>query len=91
MVVPLKRATFRHAFVFFAALWTCGCQPERVTQANFDRIQMGMKLSEVEAILGKPDSSYQSVVSWKTNHEQTVISVTVDDRGIVTDKFAEKL
>lgn len=87
----LTLRAFTRVFVIVVALVSNGCQPERVTQANFDRIEIGMKLSEVEAILGKPDTSYQGVVSWKTNHEHTVISVILDDRGCVADKHAEKL
>lgn len=73
------------------ALSLPGCAGEKVTQANFDRIEIGMKLSEVEAILGKPASSYQGVVSWNTNHARTVISITLDDRGCVTEKNADHL
>jgi hypothetical protein len=68
-----------------------GCQPERVTRANFDRIKEGMKRAEVEAILGKPENSYQDVLSWSTNHSQTVISVVLDDQGRVSEKNADNL
>ena len=73
------------------AFLLAGCQPERVTRANYDRLEIGMKLSEAEAILGKPDHNYQGVVSWSTNHSQTVVSVVLDDQGRVSEKSADNL
>ncbi len=89
MVITLRNSG--RVLALLAAFTMSGCQPERVTKANFDRIQEGMKLSEVEAILGKPATSYQGVVSWTTNHERTVISITLDDRGCVSEKNADGL
>ncbi len=89
MVGTLK--TVVRLAVLLISLMVCGCQPNRVTKANFDRIETGMPLSEVERILGKADSSYQGVVAWTTNHERTVISITLDDRGCVAEKNADNL
>ena len=89
MVVAIKRRG--QWFGLLLALSLTGCAAEKVTQANFDRIEIGMKLSEVEAILGKPTNSYQGVVSWNTNHARTVISITLDDRGCVSEKNADNL
>ncbi len=68
-----------------------GCHQERITRANYDRIEIGMTRAEVEAILGKPQNSYQGVLSWNTNHSHTVISVVLDDRGCVSDKNSDNL
>jgi hypothetical protein len=67
-----------------------GCSTN-VTQSNFDRIQIGMTQAEVEAFLGKPHTHYQNILSWKTNHEKTVITVVIDDQGKVESKNAEGL
>lgn len=83
--------TARWLMLVATVLVIAGCQPERVTRANFHRIQKGMKREEVEAILGKPEHSYQGVLSWSTNHSHTVISVVLDDKGRVDDKSADNL
>ncbi len=52
----MKLATVRHAISAFSLaiiLTVAGCGGSAVTQSNYDKIQTGMSLSEVEAILGK--------------------------------------
>ena len=39
--------------------------PSRITQANFDRIQQGMSLEEVEKLLGKDDGQPSSFMTNK--------------------------
>jgi protein involved in sex pheromone biosynthesis len=82
---------FSRCVIAALVLLLAGCQPERVTRANFERIQKGMKREEVEAILGKPEHSYQGVLSWSTNHSRTVISVVLDDQGRVDDMSSDNL
>lgn len=83
--------TFRCLMLIAMALVIAGCRAERVTRANFNRIETGMTRAEVEAILGKPENSYQGVLSWSTNHSRTVISVVLDDKGRVDSKSADNL
>ncbi len=87
MVIPLKNRWP----ALLLALCLTGCTESKITRANFDKIEIGMKQSEVEAILGKPEYSYQGVVSWSTNHSKSVISIVLDDRGCVADKNVENL
>ncbi|HET6424759.1 MAG TPA: outer membrane protein assembly factor BamE [Planctomycetaceae bacterium] len=89
MVRELRRLS--RCIIVAALLLIGGCQPERVTKANFDRIEVGMTRAEVEAILGKPTGSYQGILSWTTNHSHTVISIVVDDQGRVSEKSADNL
>jgi len=46
---PLR--TFTIAWLLILSLGFASCSP--VTKPNYDKIQTGMKLSEVEAVLGK--------------------------------------
>lgn len=77
--------------VLVLLLCVSGCAPSTVTRENFDRIEAGMTRAEVEKILGPPHSSYQGILSWKTDHEQKVITVVLDNRGQVSEKNADGL
>jgi hypothetical protein len=77
--------------LFLSACLLSGCGPSPITRTNFDRIQPGMTQAEVEAILGAPHSKYQGTLSWKTNHERTIITVVLDDEGRVDTKSADGL
>jgi hypothetical protein len=66
----------------------------RITQANFDRIQDGMGLNEVEQILGEPDggiiaggavSIYFQSLDW--NDGPSSITVDFGGNGRVTNKW----
>uniref|UniRef100_A0A7C2JYW7 Outer membrane protein assembly factor BamE n=1 Tax=Schlesneria paludicola TaxID=360056 RepID=A0A7C2JYW7_9PLAN len=68
-----------------AAVLLAGCA-DPVTRANFDRLKPGMTRAEVEAVLGPPHQVYQgSILSWSGGHEQRVITVILDDRGLVSE------
>lgn len=43
----------RALFVVFVCLALAGCSGDKLTKANYDKINMGMTESEVEAILGR--------------------------------------
>jgi hypothetical protein len=62
-----------------------GCA-DPVNSANFDRIQTGMSLKEVEAIMGgrKPES-YETLKTWRGSNSRT-ITIEIDDRGLVVNK-----
>ncbi len=62
-----------------------GCA-DRVTLQNFDRIQTGMKLQQVEEILGGPGESYQGIKTWRGNDSRHTITIEFDDRGMVVSK-----
>lgn len=62
-----------------------GCGPSPVTRDNFNRIQRGMTRSDVEKILGPAHQSYESLLTWKTDHERKSITVTLDDQGRVAE------
>ncbi len=49
-------------------------EPEKITKANFDRIQTGMTLAEVEAIIGKTSMSEELV---KEGMESTMPAYTL--------------
>jgi hypothetical protein len=62
-----------------------GCS-DSVTIANYNRIERGMTRQQVEAILGPAHQVYQgSILSWSGGHEQRVITVILDDRGLVSE------
>jgi hypothetical protein len=62
-----------------------GCT-DTVTKANYNRIQRGMTRKQVEEILGPAHQVYQgSILSWSGGHEQHVITVILDDRGLVSE------
>lgn len=64
-------------------LLSLGCQADRVTLANFEKIQPGMTRAEVEAILGPARQNYQQgILTWSSG-EQRIITVILDDRGRV--------
>ncbi len=86
----MVRALTRH-LGFALLLLVSGCAPSTVTRENFDRIEPGMTRAEVEKILGPPHTSYQGILSWKTDHEQKIITVVLDNRGQVSEKNADGL
>lgn len=62
-----------------------GCS-DPINLANFDRIQTGMPLEEVEKILGgRKPHSYESIKTWQGSSSRS-ITVEVDDRGLVVSK-----
>lgn len=65
-------------------LFLAGCS-DPINQKNFDRIQVGMTLKEVEAIMGRRPESYQTFKTWRGSNSRT-ISVEIDDREIVVNK-----
>jgi len=62
-----------------------GCaDPVNVT--NFDRIQPGMSVKDVEAIMGgRRPESYQTLKTWRGSNSRT-ITIEIDDRGLVVNK-----
>ena len=62
-----------------------GCaDPVNVT--NFNRIQPGMTVPEVERIMGdRRPESYQTLKTWRGSNSHT-ITVEIDDRGLVVNK-----
>lgn len=76
----------RHLAPLVLCLLLCGCSSDRVTRANFDRLKPGMSRADVQAILGPPQHQYQGgILSWSGGHEQRVITVILDDRGLVSE------
>ena len=67
-------------------LFASGCAADPVTVANFNKIQTGMTVKEVEEIMGgqRPES-YQTFKTWRGSNSHT-ISVEIDDRGLVVNK-----
>jgi len=81
----LRKPLFR-VLLMVAAL---GCSSP-VTQENYEKIQNGMTLPEVEAIFGGPGKSYQGMKTWSNGPDKT-ITVIFDDRGLVVEKSREGL
>lgn len=62
-----------------------GCA-DPVNVANFDRIQTGMTVKEVEEIMGgKHPESYETLKTWRGAKSRT-ITIEIDDRGLVVNK-----
>lgn len=62
-----------------------GCS-DPINLTNFERIQTGMSLDEVEKILGgRKPHSYESIKTWQGSNSRS-ITVEIDDRGLVVSK-----
>lgn len=62
-----------------------GCA-DPINKANFDRIETGMTLQEVEKILGgRQPHSYEMIKTWQGSNSRS-ITVEIDDRGLVVSK-----
>ena len=66
------------------ALARSGCA-DNVTLQNYNRIETGMTLKQVEAIFGGPGKSYQGLKTWRGGGGRT-ITVEFDDRGLVVNQ-----
>jgi hypothetical protein len=67
-------------------VFASGCAADPVTVANFDRIQTGMTVGDVETIMGgRHPESYETIKTWRGSKSRT-ISVEIDDRGLVVSK-----
>ncbi|MBC8115903.1 MAG: hypothetical protein H7062_16070 [Candidatus Saccharimonas sp.] len=67
-----------------------GCA-DPVTLQNYNRIETGMTLKQVEEIFGKPGESYQGLKTWRGGHSRHTITVEFDDRGLVVTKTQDGL
>src|SRR5262245_5992728 len=81
------------AFVVALCLWPNG--PSTLTRANFDRVQVGMTMDEVEALIG-PATVRDMVIGVNLPNNPMVIQywdagatyvyVWLDDTGLVSEK-----
>ncbi len=68
-----------------------GCGADNVTLANFEKIKPGMTQAEVEAILGPARQNYQQgILTWSSGGAR-IITVILDDRGLVDKMDMEGL
>ena len=74
----------RFLFIAVLTLVFSGCA-DKVTLQNYNRIQTGMTLKQVEAIFGGPGKSYQGLKTWRGSGGRT-ITVEFDDRGLVVSQ-----
>lgn len=66
-------------------LLVAGCA-DPVNVANFNRIEPGMSVKDVEAIMGgRRPESYQTLKTWRGSNSRT-ITIEIDDRGLVVNK-----
>ncbi len=66
-------------------LFLSGCA-DPVTINNFNRIEPGMTVQDVEKIMGgRHPESYQTLKTWRGSNSRT-ITVEIDDRGLVVNK-----
>ncbi len=66
-------------------LVVAGCA-DPVNVANFNRIEPGMSVKDVEAIMGgRRPESYQTLKTWRGSNSRT-ITIEIDDRGLVVNK-----
>lgn len=80
----------RHWLVVSMLAFAAGCA-DPITRENFNKIQTGMTVQEVEAILGgRHPSSYETIKTWRGSNTRT-ITVEIDDRGLVANKTFEGL
>ena len=75
----------RLLFTVVLALALSGCA-DNVTLQNYNRIETGMTLKQVEAIFGGPGESYQGLKTWRGGGSRHTITVEFDDRGLVVTK-----
>ena len=61
-----------------------GCA-DNVTLKNYNRIETGMTLKQIESIFGGPGESYQGLKTWRGSGGHT-ITVEFDDRGLVVSQ-----
>ena len=74
----------RWLIVGIMCLTLLGCA-DNVTLQNYNRIETGMTLKQVEAIFGRPGESYQGLKTWRGSGGRT-ITVEFDDRGLVVSQ-----
>ncbi len=75
----------RLLLVAMLALALSGCA-DNVTLQNYNRIETGMTLKQVEEIFGRPGESYQGLKTWRGAGSKHTITVEFDDRGVVVMK-----
>lgn len=75
--------------VVVLAVVLSGCS-DSVTRENFDRVEIGMTVPEVEAILGPAHQSYQGILTWSSGGKR-IITIVLDDRKLVAEKDVEGL
>ncbi len=76
---------FRWTVASISLFLLIGCA-DPVNVANFDRIQTGMTVQDVEVIMGgKHPESYETLKTWRGSNSRT-ITVEIDDRGLVVNK-----
>ena len=73
----------RLVFAVMLVLALGGCA-DSVTLQNFQRIETGMTLKQVEDIFGRPGESYQGIKTWRSGGR--TITVEFDDRGLVVNR-----
>ena len=87
----------RRLHISFGILAACVCLALGVlvmrsrpgaTKANFDRIELGMTLAEVEAIIGRPAGSDFIVTSWM-EPDRTTIRILLKDGRVSRKVFSE--
>lgn len=76
---------YRTALACVGLFLLIGCA-DPVNIANFDRIQTGMTVKDVEEIMGgKHPESYETLKTWRGSKSRT-ITIEIDDRGMVVNK-----
>lgn len=74
-----------HGIIIVCLLLVAGCA-DPVNVANFNRIEPGMSVKDVEAIMGgRHPESYQTLKTWRGSNSRT-ITIEIDDRGLVVNK-----
>jgi hypothetical protein len=81
------------ALLLLALLVGCG---SKITQENFEKIQVGMSEDEVTAILGKPTESSTvgfgslSGGAWVWKRDGTTITIQFANRKVLAKQFSHK-
>jgi hypothetical protein len=76
----MRRRTLLVALAGLAVVVAAGVvvlrpRQDRVTRANYDRIQIGMSRADVETILGPPGDYRSGAVKWKASSIEVVFQI----------------
>jgi len=83
------------ALALVLLLWLAGCG-SKITQENFDKIQVGMSQDEVTTILGKPTESSSvsfgslSGGAWVWKKNGTAITIQFANGKVLAKQFSHK-
>lgn len=77
----MKNRLFLLLYSLILALIVISCTPQKISRANFDKLQPGMTVEEVVNILGEPTSSsslsFGSAIATSASWDNRNVSISV--------------